>query len=650
MPPVNPDTRTPGSGRSRDRWYLTLFVIVSLFALTIVAWHTTLRAEKEHRLAKKEALTKVTFEILPSEKPSAFSHGFSPVRVALPPDSPPVYLYVSPTTKRYLVSVGGDYELLLKPWRTLLEQRKAPYTETTHLKAVPRNEKTVLILPSSIALSEKERQQLMAFQQAGGNILATNATGAVDEDGKWAGDDFLRQLFGISITGQVKAESEARFLNLFGETPLTGGYPAGLRIWLEGTAEQALHFEGSNAAATYMDWIRSPKSASEGAAVLYGENDSDRKHARWVAIGFSESSWGRQASELSGLMENALHWLSRGTSVTKAAWPIPYQAAYLIEMDTEEGFGSAYYLAEMMNEIDAKATFYCLTSEALRYPHLVRHLSKQHEIAYHGDVHIGFGGQPVSMQKERLERMQADMHSILEGKIKPTGFRAPEENYDKTTEALLQAQGFRHHAADPNRTDARLPFIVTDKNISPEEALIVLPRTQHDDIGLRVGRIDREKIDVLKTLLDDFDNVLRMGGLGIFSVHSQYFSKNSLLHTIFPAVLQHANRHRERVWIAPANEITEWWRERERLHHRVSGNSDRFILNIEVKGDRPLTHGAVIVTHRNADAPLTVEIEQGETAPPKVEKLDTFRSALIFENLKPGAYRYSVTPVRLTEH
>ena len=47
------------------------------------------------------------------------------------------------------------------------------------------------------------------------------------------------------------------------------------------------------------------------------------------------------------------------------------------------------------------------------------------------------------------------------------GFRAPTESYDETTEALLVAMGFEHHAADPQRSEDRLPLLVWPATATP---------------------------------------------------------------------------------------------------------------------------------------------------------------------------------------
>lgn len=645
MATSNKNAAPPPSLRAARQGPLTLLIIVGLLALAALAWLACVNAVQAFLLAQQEqtAVSAPTPEN-PAVKPERHTQDFLPAAIPMAGARPPFYLYVSPTTQAYLASVSGDYELLVSPWRQFLKDRGYPHQVTSSMSDIPRAADSVLILPSSIALSEVERQALRAFQEAGGSLLTTWSTGSVDEAGQWLGDQFLHEMFGVRIAGELEANNDSRFLNLFGETPLTVGYPAGMRIWLNDVAEPALRLGGNHVSAIYTDWGRSRVGQAESAAILYDEYGEQRKHARWVAIGFAETSWAGQEKLLFGLLENALNWLARGTAVVKSAWPAPYRAAYLIEMDTEDAFANARHFAEMMDDAGLAATFYSLTSEATRYPYLVRHLSRRHEIAYHGDIHVGFRGQPPALQRERLERMQQEMASILGDSPVPTGFRAPEEKYDKVTEQLLYEMGFRHHTADPGRTDARLPFFVTAHGASPQQALVVLPRTQHDDISLRIGqRADEFMNAVLQELVNDFDDALRMGALGLLSVHSQYFGENGILYSLFPAFLDHVSRHRSQVWVATGHEIAEWWRERERLSYRVSGDAETLKLTVTVSGNQAVRKGSLIINNRGANVlpVISNRQEQGQQLP-QIKRLDAYRSQLVFDILPPGTYTYTL--------
>jgi peptidoglycan/xylan/chitin deacetylase (PgdA/CDA1 family) len=632
---------------------VTPLVMASLLVAAVAVWIGVNDAAGKHGV--KSAPTPPPVVVSKEEAPRKYTQPFLPAIVPLGGSRKPVYLYVSPNTARFFASTGGNYDSLLAPWRSFFKAGKLAYVETSRLDAIsitPTGASTVLVVPSAIALSQAERKQLSVFQQKGGNILATWSLGARGDDGKWEGYGLLEVLFGVKVAGEVAPTSEERFLNLLGELPLTAGYPAGQRVWLENTAEKMLRYSAAspstNPAALYTDWVRNRVPLAASTAVAYGEYGAERGHARWVAIGFAETSWGTQHHVIAGLLQNALHWLENGVAVTKAAWPMPHRAAYVIEMDTEEGFANARGFARMMEAIDAKATFYCLTSQAVRFPHFVRDLAKRHEIGYHGDVHVGFIAQPEAEQRGRFDRMKSEMKSIIGDSVDAVGFRAPFEQYERTTERLLHSEGFKHHAADPNRTDARLPFFSESGSKSPARALVVLPRTQHDDVSLlqdMQSDKDKDKDKLFATLAFDFHLARDMGAMGLLSIHSQNFAEDAVLAAVMPDLLKEVAEHRQQVWIASSNDIADWWRERERIRFKVSGTSDKILLDLTIAKDRPLGKVALIITNRRAGQSFSVEPLLADVQL-RTQPLDRFRTAILLEGLAPGRYSYRLKPVR----
>jgi hypothetical protein len=629
----------------------TPILLLCLFGAAAASWFAVTETVAARPQEKQwQEAPPVPLEALPPEnRPQLHTQDFLQAAVPLGADARTICLYVSPTTARYLASAGGNYDSVIKPWRQFFAQRRYQYIETTSIPEAEHAQKFVLILPSSLALDEQERQQLASFQRHGGSVLATSAAGARNANGTWHGYALLRDLFNVTVVGEVAPESDERFLNLLGETPLTMGYPAGRRIWLENTSERALRIDGGLAAAWYMNWTRTTEGSKSSAAVLFDEHGKDKHYARWAVFGFAETSWGTQSSELSGLLDNTLHWLSHGTAITKAAWPAPYRAAYLLEMDTEEGFANARQFAAMLEKHGLRGTFYSLTSEAVRYPYLVRELARHHEIGFHGDVHHGFRGQTAMEQGQRLQRMLADMKSIVGDNVETTGFRAPREEYDRITEQLLQDRGFLHHAADPNRTDARLPFIIQSGSDITQQGLVILPRTQDDDINHHMNELGAQMEKRLEAALNaQFEDVREMGSMGLLSIHSQYFASGSALRTAMPGFLQTVANNGKQVWVAPGQDIANWWRQRERIQYSVSGSSEQFRLEFTVTGHGPLGHAAMIVTHRQATSPVQFQQVQGPNISATVRMLDAHRSAIEFDRLAPGTYALLIRPTMHT--
>lgn len=552
------------------------------------------------------------------------------------------YLYVSPASTIYYAREGINYEAILKRWHAFFNKEKIQVNVVSDFGAIQKKIGSVIILASAVTLSDTEKRQLSAFQRSGGGILVTGGLASRNQSGIFQGYGFIEELFGIKIAEETGLKSAVSFLNIVGDTPITFGYQSGLRIWLDKLNQIWLSIDGAKTAAIYSDWDRIIRPDHADTAVAYGTTGG-QNDARWVMLGFPEVSWGVQANDLSELLKSSLHWLAHGVAVSKPSWPVPYEAAYVIEMDTEEGFENAHRLAQMMDSINAPATFYCVTSEALRHPKMVKALDARHEIGFHGDVHNSFLYEISAIQSERLDKMQREMAGILGQKVQSAGFRAPKEEYDQNTEQQLVAKGFGHHVVDPNRTDARLPFLYrVDAATQSSSELVILPRTQRDDFNLPINSLDKNvEQELLKALIADFEVSLQTKAMGLLSVHSQHFGTKSALADVMPEFLQHVARKRNRVWISTGGQVAQWWRDRERLKYSIEGHSEEYTLMINVP-ERALGNGALIVTNVWAGISPTVQPKQPDTPAITVRPVDELRTAIIFDGMPAGTYFFVV--------
>lgn len=550
-----------------------------------------------------------------------------------------VWLYASPTASRYYTTIGGNYNVLLKPWRDYFTERKQPVKELTDINTLARSSDGVLVVPSALALSQTERDAILAFKQRGGSVLATWATGSRAGDGSWSGWSFLEQL-GATVVGELPKESEDRQLTLHGESVLNLSQPAGSRIWMGKTTESLLRLKGENGAARFMNWARIPDpERTEEYAITYAEPSTTV--GRSVVFGFAETAWESRPFFAYILFDDVLRWLKREPAVVRTAWPNGKQAAQILEMDTEQGFENAAAFADALRSINYKGTFYLLTSVAKDNPDLTRRLAQDFDIGYHGDVHVSFKDQPGSVQEQRLGSMRAELALVLGETRAITGFRAPTEGYDATTERLLQKMGVRHHAADPSRLEGRTPAVVKQDGVKPEDALIVIPRTQRDDINLYW-----EKLDVARTrqaLIDDFELTFETRALGMLSVHSQNFAEGSVLREAMPGFLSHLQTRRDQIWLASSTEVAQWWRDRERLSLSSVVSGKRLDFNLTVKGNQPLRGAALMVLLPHRGSTPVVRSTKIGTPIPRVVPVDELRTLLTFDELEPGNYIFQAT-------
>jgi hypothetical protein len=536
----------------------------------------------------------------------------------------PYAVYVSPQTRQYYEAVGGDYAEALWPWRSYFQKRgiEAAWLEGPAQLAAWQG--GVLVVPGAVALTELEQQAIAAFAHRGGGVLATWAFGSRDASGNRLGYGALRAVFGVEVRAEIEPKAPERFLIAFGDSPVAHTLPAGQRIYLGEAPQKLLALRAPSLAGRFMDWMYETELEDSGG-IAYRSLGAGRA----VVFGFPEAAWNYQPDAIHALIGDALSWLGSEPAAYLSAWPAGHVAAQLIEMDTEDGFANAERLHYMLRAYDIRGTFYCLTSEAKKFPDLVRKIAQQHEIAYHADIHIPFTGQPEQEQARRVATMIADMRQILPSLQHTTGFRAPEEGYDEVTERVLAAAGLRHHAAGPNASEARLPVF------SPAPAatrdFVVLPRTQRDDMNFTKDGFSAREI--LTAVASDARRTWEMGGLGLLSVHSQTMAEGMPLAQAMPGVLEFMQRSRDKVWIAAAAEIAQWWRQRSRVKlERVA--TGEYTLRVEPGGKiKGLTIRANNVRPGQIPpAQLDGHVLAGRLAGP-------YQSVLVLPELAAGTYR-----------
>ena len=547
---------------------------------------------------------------------------------------------LSDTTFAHFRAVGGDYEVLVAPWRQYFAASKARVQFTRDLKALDGRLPATLILPSAVSLSAAERAKILGFYNRGGSILATWAAGTWSGPDQWAGWDFIKALGG-NVQGDTAAKS-GQFLIVRGETPVSSDIDAGQRISLSPAAENMLLYKpDSSSAARLVNWSRLADPAIQEKNSVLQFKEASRTQGRVVLFGFSENSWETDSRDIFPLIDNCLSWLMRRPAIVLAAWPDAYPAAHVLEMDTEQGFPTAKYLAELAKSKNVPVSFFVLTSVAAQYPEILKSLSEEHEIAFHGDVHDGFRGQSAQTQFKRIRTAQTDLDRLLGPSPDRTGFRPPREEYDKATESMLLENGILYEVIDPDSTSGRLPFVARQSAADPLKNLIALPRTQRDDLNLLATT--RDPVALEQALVDDLNVIVENGGLVVLSIHSQNFDQNSPLAKALPPYLDYLDTLRKRIWLAESGAVARWWRDRSRIALRSTIAGDAVDLRVVVSGKEPVdAFSLIVMTPERGAAPKIVPTATGSPRP-TVEAIDSLRYRIRFPGLEAKEYSYRVT-------
>jgi len=546
----------------------------------------------------------------------------------------PVVLYASRTSRDYFAKVSASHEVLLKPWRAFFEAHKRPFKEIDDPALLADHKGEVIVVPSAPALNDAERKALLEHHKNGGSILATGPFGARDGAGNWLGWGFMEQLFGAKVTDEVDPGAEKNFLVTSGNAPITTRFPAGTRVWVGKTPEKALRFEGGLVAARFMDWARTPDGKKP--VVVYGEKDK----GRYVLFGFTENAWDPAPTAMRTLAEGSIEWLQRQPKAEVSAWPSGYRAAHIVTMNVDEPVENVLSLALALDSLKIRGTYFVVADAALKSPNTLRAITAGHEIAYHGDGLQPFKGQPKSEQAKRIKDMQQRLAPVLRPDERVTGFRAPGESYDPNTEQVLQSAGFRYHAVDPNRSDARLPLFAKANRVAPVDDLVILPRTQGDDLVYLQDK-DATLNSIIGQMRGELGLVMEEGGLGMLSLHSRNFAKDGLMAQAAPAYLLSLAEVKGQLWLATAAEVADWWRKRDNVRAALNIIGKRYELEVSNLGEAAVEGATVNIYHPRTSS-VIITPTKAWMPEAKVNRIDAFRSQVVFGSMSNGHYSYKL--------
>jgi Polysaccharide deacetylase len=554
---------------------------------------------------------------------------------------PEVLLYASPSTRDYFASGGLDTKVNIRIWETFLRKYNIAFKIVSSMEQLESIQPGVLLLPSSVALSERERQAVIDFRAKGGSVLASWLIGVRNEKGEWLGFDFMANALDARVVGNTEEAEDDNFMMPYGDSPVTHYLPAGLRIWLERSREwYPLRLLGRYPAAQIMDWPRTFVSGKQGGAIVFDERaQSSGRLSRSVVLGYPEQLWlSADPKLLEAVAHNALMWLLRQPDAYLSAWPYPYASAFVLAVDSNDVIAEVdLNFAKSLEAVGGRATYYMLSENAQKSAEVLKKMqARGHEVAFSGDRFKGFKGQSSGEQAKRFDTMRREM---LDAGIRVdarAGFHAPMESFDKTTEKLLNERAFGHYVSFMDASDARLPFIAPDQVGSTQTlpSLVVLPRTQsgpEDD--------DRDAATGMREFLNELDLAQQMAGLSVVRISNQSLLGKAQLTEFF----NHLKTLSERMWLTTGSHVAEWWRERERVSARLESGAQSPQLTVTIKGEGVLKRaGTVLINLPESGSTLRLLAGGNYSKPPKIVRVDVWRMAVVLDGFEPGEYRWAL--------
>jgi len=175
---------------------------------------------------------------------------------------------------------------------------------------------------------------------------------------------------------------------------------------------------------------------------------------------------------------------------------------------------------------------------------------------------------------------------------------------------------------------------------STDNDVVVLPRTQRDDIVF-MQRKDAPMADVIGVMKGDLGLIVEEGALGVLSVHSRNFSRDSVMSQAVPAYLLDLAELRPRVWLATGVEVADWWRKRANLRVSLNAIGKRYELEVSNVGEIAV-EGATVMVYNPRAANVTVTATKAWMPDATVRRVDEFSYQVIFGAIGAGHHQYTL--------
>lgn len=259
-----------------------------------------------------------------------------------------------------------------------------------------------------------------------------------------------------------------------------------------------------------------------------------------------------------GLLASIFRYFKREPYGAWAMWSEGKPFAALLEEDTEDEFKNARDVALFFQQHHYPITWYVLSNDAQHHRDTTKLLAETGEIACHGDHHQPFTLNSSKLQHQRLATCRKVMKALTGQTVRT--FRPPEEKYNSATLSAILNNHLTHFIAD-NSSDRFTPQFYQTKQT--QQRLLSLPRMNSDDFNLwHDYELDgRASIELLN---DEITWIQGIGGLFVFSFHTQFMDKPENFETIKQIAHRVYNDH---AFFATASDIADWWQLRYQLTH-----------------------------------------------------------------------------------
>lgn len=448
-------------------------------------------------------------------------------------------------------------------WQSFLTSEKISYDSVSE-KDFEGNKirYDIIILPSNPLLSELAISRITEFLNDGGGLIAVGDCGVMEENGEIRQPTFLNRVLGITEIYKIDQSIKSYVpLTLKTNSPLTIDVPLGAQLGMNTDygCIRAKIIENR----TIQDGYFYDSEVDKGIPLSEIENSTGLCHGtygkgRFVWLGFNIFSFtGDEFTQKTypKILRNALLWLTKKPLATVKTWPGDYHSASVISGDIEFEFSNVGNVTDVLEENHLQGTFFILSDLAELNVDWVRKMAENGEIGIHGDEHTDFKDQNYELQLERLRKAKQVLEQISGQKI--IGFRPPFGNYDENTVRALTKIGINYLVLGmEGGTDVEPHFI------RYLDDFMIMPKPNQDDYDLFNRDSMTEPDEIYAELKDEFDAINDLGGLFVFTYHSQILAVDTNSQVITDLIDYIKS---ENVWIATWKAIADWYRKKQNL-------------------------------------------------------------------------------------
>ncbi|MEO7068522.1 MAG: hypothetical protein ABI114_16550 [Rhodanobacter sp.] len=570
---------------------------------------------------------------VPARQP--WQQGGTPV-----PFQPEVLIYFSPASQAYYRKGKLDGNINVVLWERFLKKYNFPYRILASIDDLQRAQSGVLVLPSDVALSERERQLIVQFRQRGGSMFASWLTGVRDQAGAWQGFAYMESLLGIHVAGFTGPLNDDRYINPSGALAVAHSLPACKRIWTERTPGWfPLRVTGDHPAAQMLTWSRRLVTPQVSTAMVFDDTAlADGQSSRMVFFGWPERLWmGASPQEHEALLYDSMTWLLRRPDAYLATWPYPYSSAYMPVVYMADIFNdNDMPFAKLLKESGMRGSYFILSHEIDKSRVALKKIQALgHELGYEGDVYEGFKGQPLDEQVKRLDSMRSEIKDNKLEMPAAAGFYPPMDQVDASTAQAILRQPFLYQIVSNSASDDCIPSIQKGSRPGQQAPLVLIPRLGP---GAEEMLDDLDEKDAVISQVAELAATDQSGGISIARFANQSLLSQGATHALVNAAVA----RKDHMWLTSGTQVAHWWLQRARVSYAISGTAAAPQLAVTVDGQGPLK-GNVAIWLNLPERGASVQLTPINDAPLlKIATGDADRVALLLRGLTPGRYAWSI--------